>query len=378
MTTIRLIADDLTGALDAAAQFAAGTPGFPVRLSEGATPSRAMGLNATSCESGAISTYSRDLNAAAGKDAIAKAAPFLAGADIAFVKIDSLLRGNWATDLVALLAAYPGRSCIFAPAFPAQGRVTVGGRQFAPGPDGVPFLLPIAPAEKLAALGLTTSLVSSGAISLVEPGGVLICDAAEQADLDILARTTRAMNRPVLWCGSAGLARALAGQEPPKIMPDAASPLIVVGSFHPVTLEQIDAVPGDLAARVLLGPDSVAAAKRIERTINVTSCIATIDLPPGLSPSEAIPTIVSRLAATLPRISSPRLLLVIGGETLAAVCRAVHAEALAIEGEFQPGVPCSRIVGGMWDGARLISRSGAFGRPFFLRDILSGSSRAPA
>jgi uncharacterized protein YgbK (DUF1537 family) len=35
-----------------------------------------------------------------------------------------------------------------------------------------------------------------------------------------------------------------------------------------------------------------------------------------------------------------------------------------------PGVPVSRIGGGLWDGVRLISRSGAFGAPDFLARLL--------
>ena len=63
-------------------------------------------------------------------------APLLDGADIAYKKIDSLLRGPWVAELDACLRAGPWDACIVAPAFPHQGRVTRGGRQFARAPDG--------------------------------------------------------------------------------------------------------------------------------------------------------------------------------------------------------------------------------------------------
>ena len=46
--------------------------------------------------------------------------------DIAFKKVDSLMRGNTLSELHAVTGF---DHCVLAPAFPGQGRITRGGRQ---------------------------------------------------------------------------------------------------------------------------------------------------------------------------------------------------------------------------------------------------------
>ncbi|MFT2094147.1 four-carbon acid sugar kinase family protein [Acidiphilium multivorum] len=365
-TSVRLVADDLTGALDAAVQFTGRNPGLPVLL-------RARN-GAPVPETAAISTASRDLDADAAGRLMAAAAPFLARAGLRFLKIDSLLRGHWPRDLAILLGACPDHVCILAPAFPAQRRITRNGRQYAPGADGILAALPRSPGEELALAGCRARHIPAGALRAADlaaaPGTVLICDALVQEDLDRLVVVARGHGAPILWCGSAGLARALAGEGPCRIVPEPGPQLILIGSDHPVTHAQIAAVPPSAAARVALGTDGERAASLVAQSLARTSCIVTADLPRGLAPAEAAPMIAARLAATLPRLPRPSGLVVIGGETLASVCDVIGAEALCLAGEILPGVPVSRIGGGLWDGVRLISRSGAFGAPDFLARLL--------
>ena len=370
MTTIRLIADDLTGALDAAVQFTGVVPGFRVMIGQDVRR-----LPAAPTISAGLSTASRDLDAATAAARIAAAAPFLDDADIPFLKIDSLLRGHWAADLASLGALHPRRVIVFAPAFPAQRRITRNGRQYVPGPDGVITALSTVPADALAAGDCRSRLVPVGCRTIdtfaAEPGTVLICDAGEQDDLDRLVAATREIDAPILWCGSAGLARALAGGQPRSVRLPAAPPLVIVGSAHHVTREQIAALSPGAARRITLGADAAGAAAEIGRGLAPTPGLLPVDIPAGTSGAAAASIIAARLRATLPRLAPPRSLVVIGGETLDAVCQAVGAEALHLDGEFAPGAPCSRLSGGLWDGVKLLSRSGAFGRPSFLIDLLA-------
>ena len=66
----------------------------------------------------------------------------------------------------------------------------------------------------------------------------------------------------------------------------------------------------------------------------------------------------------------PGTLLVAGGETLFAVCAALGATHLEVQDHVVPGVPRSILRGGRWDGVTVISKSGAFGTPALLRDLL--------
>lgn len=366
ITSVRLVADDLTGALDAAVQFTGRVPELPVLL--GARGDAAVP------DSAAISTVSRDLDAAAAAVVMAGAAPFLAGAGIRFLKIDSLLRGHWPQDLAILLGARSDQVCILAPAFPAQSRITRNGRQYAPGADGILAALPRIPREALARAGCRSQQIEAGAVRAAgladQSGTVLICDALGQEDLDRLVAVLRDQDFPILWCGSAGLARALAGEVPCRIVPERGPQLILIGSNHPITDAQLAAVPASAAVRVALGTDGERAATLIARSLMRASCIVTVDLPPGLAPAQAAPIIAARLGATLSHLPPPPGLVVIGGETLACVCTVVGADSLSLVGEIMPGVPVSRIGGGLWDGVRLISRSGAFGALDFLVRLL--------
>ena len=52
---------------------------------------------------------------------------------------------------------------------------------------------------------------------------------------------------------------------------------------------------------------------------------------------------------------------VTGGATLRALCEALGATGLTVDGEIEPGVPTSILRGGDWDGQRIVSKSGGFG-----------------
>src|ERR1700722_15445704 len=86
MTALRLIADDLTGALDTAAQFTGRIGPLPVLLDRmTAAPEASYALN-LSCRDGDERTA-----VACTRDSLG----CYSGADVAFKKIDSLLRGHW-------------------------------------------------------------------------------------------------------------------------------------------------------------------------------------------------------------------------------------------------------------------------------------------
>jgi uncharacterized protein YgbK (DUF1537 family) len=101
MTTLRLIADDLTGALDTAAEFVGLTGPVPVYWS-GAIP-------ADLPPSAAVDSGTRELGRERATATTAQLAKGLVGASIAYKKVDSLLRGHTMAELAACLqgGAFP-------------------------------------------------------------------------------------------------------------------------------------------------------------------------------------------------------------------------------------------------------------------------------
>ena len=355
MTILRLIADDLTGALDTAAQFTGRIGPLPVLLDRvTAAPEASYALN-LSCRDG-----DERIAVACTRDSLG----CYSGADLAFKKIDSLLRGHWAAELAEIVQSGIFRRIVLVPAVPAHGRLTRGGLQMLAQRSGDPVLIKDVAAE-LKRHGVSLRSVDCE---------IVLADAESDADLDAIAK--RYANEPgTLWCGAAGLARALA-QEPPRAARPLNQPhLVVVGSRHPVTLRQLEVLGGERPE--LLTP--MAAEPRFVRSVQTRlaafgACVVLAALPSGLTEMEAgerIARKVELLPGQLPPLSG---LTVVGGETFAGVCRALKATRLRVDGEFLHGVPASRMESGLWSGTFCASKSGAFGEPNWLLDHLSQRS----
>ena len=116
MTHLRLLADDLTGALDSAAAFVplAG----PVSVTWHAVAAQ---------RSVAFDCGTRDLPAEQACESMERFSHLLDDGAPAFKKIDSLLRGHVALELAVCMRRFD--HCVLAPAFPFQGRITRNGRQ---------------------------------------------------------------------------------------------------------------------------------------------------------------------------------------------------------------------------------------------------------
>ena len=93
VTSLRLLADDLTGALDTAAELV-GITGPVHAFWHGAIPS-VLPANA------ALDTGTRELDIASAVRIVSELAPVLNGAAIPFKKIDSLMRGPTLAEVAA-------------------------------------------------------------------------------------------------------------------------------------------------------------------------------------------------------------------------------------------------------------------------------------
>jgi uncharacterized protein YgbK (DUF1537 family) len=317
MAHLRLLADDLTGALDSAARFLPLTGPVAVtwqgRAIEGSV---------------AIDSGTRDLPAEAARARIERLAPLLDGGAPAFKKIDSLLRGHVAMELAACMRRFD--HCVLAPAFPFQGRITRDGRQLALTGD----------AWRDTGVDLQGELRALCVEAQMR-------DAETDADLDAIVAEGRCLTGRVLWCGTGGLAGALAGHGTvPR--PGLSLPLLaLIGSDHPASRAQVAAVPADLLPAVVV-----------------------CDLPAGTDRLTARERIGETFRALLDRVWRPGTLFVTGGATLRDLCDALGVGRLEVDGELEPGVPTSLLRGGDWDGQRLVSKSGAFGDTGFLQRLL--------
>ncbi|BDG70443.1 four-carbon acid sugar kinase family protein [Roseomonas fluvialis] len=353
---LRLIADDLTGALDSAAELTGLCGAVPVRWHDVA-PTGSVAIDAGTREA------SRDAAVAR----LRTVAPALRGGDIAFKKIDSLLRGHVAAELAACMAAAPWRHVVLAPAFPAQGRIMRGGRVLARQSDA--SFAPVAPdlATLLTVEGLQ---VLRGDPFAPLPPGLAVFDADQDADLARIVDLGRRADGPVLWCGSGGLARALAGTSAASVDTALRGPVLgLFGSDQVATARQLAAC-GASSIAIGAGDDTAAVACRLD---TIGAAMVRVLLPDGLDRAEAARRIAATLAGLTRRLPRPGTLVAAGGETLRAICDALGAGGLDAVGIVQPGVPRSVMRGGAWDGVPVVSKSGAFGGDALWRDLLTDS-----
>ncbi len=362
MKPLRLVADDLTGALDSGAQFSQPGPGMPVFF--------AARLPKALPEAFAIDGETRERGAEHASAVAAHLARFLVGGGgaVSFKKVDSLLRGHPGLELAATLRAIPVRHCLIAPAFPFQGRVTRGGLQFARSGGS----------WNRAGEDLAATLASTGvAARLRRPGepvppGVSLWDAESDGDLSRIADSGAGLDGPVLWCGSGGLAAALSGSAPSTVHASRIErPLLgIFGSDHPVTAAQLAACGDVLTVGGPGGADAREVVARLERR---RVCLVSLVPSRGLARPEAARHIALAIAELTGGVPRPRSVFAAGGETLRALCLSLGTDHLAVVGQVVPGVPVSRMSGGRWDGVQVISKSGAFGDDRLLLRMIPGA-----
>ncbi len=381
-----IVADDLTGALDATGPFAA--RGWPAYVLLGTwVPDRSRPYVV------AASTESRMLHAPEAAERVLAAARSLNTPHL-FKKMDSLLRGPFAAEIVTLVRERRPDLVLVAPAFPAQGRTTAGGVQYAHGhPVDAPTARdPFAPAGEadlcraLAGAGLSTGLLPLARVrarhdaiiaelraAQIAGMPVVVADAERQQDLDALARAGVALGADLLWCGSAGLAAALAAILPRlarvALRHQPARALIVCGSLHPVTRAQVAYLRAQAGvATVTLDPaapiDVPAMATHIISAFADASRVLVLLAAPQ-APVEAgdrartLALVEEMIRALPPDVALG--LVATGGDIAAAVCRGLGLGMLEVQELIEHGISLSIGRGGPRDGLPIATKAGAFG-----------------
>jgi len=337
---IVLLADDLTGACDAAAAFL--RTGRSVRVWFGtgvefSTPEQVQAFN----------TSSRALSPRRAARAVSAACAALAHDpnSLFFKKVDSAARGPYAAELLAAHRTLGTRAVLLAPAFPAAGRTVREGLLEVSDAAGTHSEIRLARLFPITVRGQIFHVSHARELVPALDAGktLLVCDSESQADLDAIARAANGVPG-LLYAGSAGLAQALASLNPVRpiaaLVPSAARTLLIAGTSHPVTKLQLkeleDARP--LGVHVLRFLVPFNASARIRSAF---------------------------------RSYQPQALILTGGETALLAVRALGAHSFILQGEFAPGIPWGTIQGGDAHGCTVVTKSGGFGSPSAFIEILA-------
>jgi uncharacterized protein YgbK (DUF1537 family) len=382
-----ILADDFTGAGDAAAPFAAGRRVLVVLSAAEASRPRwdaddvdvlAVDLDLRECLDApaqrTTETVARHLCATSGK---------LSAAARVFLKIDSTLRGPIAGLVAGALTGSGKDVAVIAPAFPEQGRLLHEGTVVVDGQRGASLMSLLGmPGTALVGAKFADSAAVERAVAHARMRGAqrVVVDADSAVCLQHVAAAWR-RHPDWLLVGSGGLARQVAGPvlaAPTIELTPAAGPVLVIaGSPTAMTAAQIDRLR-DLGSITTLSttmsaPTPACPAPADGLLVLCTSPASERDA--GESASAIADTV-----AEWSRSIRPAAVVLAGGATARRVCARLGAVGVRLSGELSPGIPIGHLVGGRWDQVLVVTKAGGFGNPATLLDVVRSvgvSSRLP-
>ncbi len=419
-----IIADDLTGANDTALQFHIRGANTKILLDSECLPQEK-----DSAEVWALSSESRNCETWEAVSRAEKAVKSFVenfSFDNYYKKIDSTLRGHIAVETLTMLEILGYDASIIIPAFPQEGRITVGGYHLLKGvPIGrteiamdphspileshVPTLLRSQLDEKqkdiVGTIDLKTVMNGAGPVlikinELIKGGKKLIvADATSITDIEQIALAIKKCDKKLLPAGTAAGAQVfakhwLAGiereREPLKL--EKLPKFIVSGTATHITAEQIakleqsddfenvnfipldtknilDGVTEELVNRVITNLKS-----GITVVVHTSHLIANFDgfsddsFNAELTKEKLASLITDYLADLTQRVLKEInvILITLGGETSYKCCKAINANELKLVDEVAPAISLCSDINKRW----IVTKSGNLGTTKTLTDIL--------
>lgn len=422
---VGIIADDLTGANDTALQFHLRGANTQILLSDEIEP-----LNIAGTQTWAISTESRNVTPHEAYEKvkhIAKMFTEVLKPDYFYKKIDSTVRGNIAVESLGLLEVLEWDAVVIIPAFPSEGRVTVGGYHLLKGvpiertemardphspisdsylPNLLKSQLPEEFHSMVATLGLSTVMKGAGPIlrelnELIKNGKKLIvADAVSTTDIEQLVLAIDKSEYKILPAGTAAAARAFSNiwfadidmQQIKKSMPELPK-FIVSGSATQITANQIERLEqGDefdentlvinLDLLTVLGGVKEELVDRIVSNlaennivvVHTSNLIKNFDgfsdesLRAELTKAELAGVITDFLSELTRQVVAKKevILITLGGETSYKCCAEINAMQLQLIDEVAPAIALCLDHNAQW----IVTKSGNLGGVNTLIDIL--------
>lgn len=423
-STIGIVADDLTGANDTALQFHLRGANTQIILDYSIFPE-----NKANTQVWAVSTETRNIDAASAYEKTKHATQLLKdnlNVEYFYKKIDSTLRGNIAVETLGMLEILDWDASIVIPAFPQEGRVTVGGYHLLKGTlvertelardphspiyeSHIPTLLQkqLGPDHEdlVGLLELRTVIKGAGPIlkqmnEMIEAGKKLIVvDSMSITDIEQVVLAMEKSNYNILPCGSAGCAQVLGNIWLPemknhhvvKTIPETPK-LIVSGSATQLTASQIQKLEDDddidntyfisLKLEDILEGVNENIVNRVSQNLVKNNVVVvhtshlTVDskilgqmlFDNEMSKAQLFSKIGDYLADLTKKViyNKETLLITVGGETSFKCCKAINSNSLHVIDSVLPAIPLCLDTKAQW----IVTKSGNVGNTNTLVDIL--------
>ncbi len=421
---VAIIADDLTGANDTALQFH--LKGCSTKV---LTNYKNIEKSEINTQVWAVSTESRNIDADEAKKRAKEAAVSILenlNAEYIYKKIDSTIRGNISAEITGIMEAGQYDAAVVIPAFPNEGRITVGGyhllkgvpierTEFARDPQApiydshIPAVLkaglPLESKDKVALIEFATVKQGAGPIlaklnELIAGGKKLIvADAVSSVDIEQVMLAINKCNSKILPCGSAGAAQAMCDiifaeekyERKEKQIPELPK-LIISGSASELAQFQLKKLENDvdiedtyfieITPEEILGYSDDDIIARAVNNLNKTNTVVihtsslfgnpdamTVMLfEKEISRDSFISMICDYLAEITQVIMEQKdaILITVGGETTYKCLEALNIKSLNIVDGVAPAIPlCSDA-----ENRLIVTKSGNLGNSNTLSEIV--------
>jgi uncharacterized protein YgbK (DUF1537 family) len=391
MENYLIVADDITGANDTGVQIR--RRGIPISV----VFSSKLITGQDSC---VLDTESRGLSDKDAFDKVSAGVAAIPFGKFTYVmkKVDSTLRGNIGAETKAIDKYYKSELIICAPALPNLGRTTVdkihllngvpiSQTEIAKDPkapvtvDNIHKLMSNSFDEPVVHIGLDT--VRAGSIPLTG-GRVFTFDATSNADMRNIILSALGTKKRILWIGTAAMADNLLSIK--KVIPPA---LAVVGSLSSVSREQLlyaekqgiqlvkvpmyDVLekkikPEDISTQVvellkegkdtILHSASTYSAEELKKSNDVAAGQNMTIEELSLFTQKTLGQLTGQILKDVV-VSG---LFLTGGDTAMSFFEVADSSGSSITTEIAVGIPLMRLRGGKFEGLRIITKAGAFGK----------------
>lgn len=363
MAKLGIIADDLSGACDAAAEFACRD--FPCLVDLEGTLDAVNEVDVL-----AVSTETRMASASEASAKVIAAFERMRRAGIATIykKIDSTLRGNCRVEIDALLCTSGFERAVILPAFPEMRRSVRSGSLYVNDDPSPAFHIPALLGEQN--LRCITSDECKHQIALGK--GLFVVDASNRDELRQAAQFLWTRLAGTLLVGSAGIAAEIAElmrkdagathHAPTPPFTATGKPLFfAIGSTHDQTAAQVDFLKRSQKIE-FIDLEATWDSRARQKLLDNKDVVLSIDCNRiDFSHLRKLRKLVGKHLISA--------LIATGGYTARLVCETLQARAIRVRRSLLPGIAIGMLIGGDSDGLPIVTKSGGFGTAGALAEI---------
>ena len=402
MSKISVLADDLTGSCDTAAQFC--SYGLTTAVTSDITVSCDFPVEVI-----VVNTATRNVPEEKARSIVSSTLKRLKHLNrkIVYKKIDSTAKGNWVVEIKEVMKIMQPDIVIVAPAFPTWGRTIRNGMLCIKG--HIPSSSISRHNSKFNNIDLFCKLQSefgsqvdlirreillqrsSGIERYIHQKGqrIFLFDVEHNSDLKEIVKAGCRLGKKILWVGSAGLARFLPlgwgysqVEATRKSLKVKRPTLLVCGSLNPVNKEQIEFLESrGMATNITIQSEDSFSNSSKRKKLKLArselsdgkSIALNLQLNKGSRPFEHLQRIHDTLQEIIRSLLNDDIvgpLVLVGGDTALKVVQQTEAKAIQILGEVELGIPYGRWIGGKLESYPLVTKAGGFGHKETLCKIM--------